>query len=238
MDSIIQDKIDRYLLGRMSEEERNAFEVEMKADKELKRQYLFTKALKQEVSEHARLKEQMRQWDEEKEQENENEEPVALTSNKKWMYVVASLAAAILVAVFFLHGPFVPTGGTDGPAIIVRGGDSSFNKDVDSLLENKEYQQALDLINAKEEESEKLVSYYENYSNNEVDEEGDDGLTPEEVQDALKKEQADLVEYKLLKAQTLVLLGEKEKAAAILKELLLEDHLRKETMKELLKQTK
>ena len=66
MDAHIQEKIDNYLLDRMSEKERTAFEKEMEADQELKKQYMFTKVLKQEIDGRARLKEKMRKWDEER----------------------------------------------------------------------------------------------------------------------------------------------------------------------------
>ena len=41
-----QDRIDNYLLGRMSEAERVSFERDLNLDDKLKEQYEFTKAMK------------------------------------------------------------------------------------------------------------------------------------------------------------------------------------------------
>ena len=41
-----QDRIDNYLLGRMSETERVSFERDLNLDDKLKEQYEFTKAVK------------------------------------------------------------------------------------------------------------------------------------------------------------------------------------------------
>ena len=99
MDSHIQDKIERHLLGRMTEEEKKAFEAEMEADEELKKQYLLAKALKQEANGHARQEEKPGQGN----AGSEKERPVSSSSKRKWMYAAVGMAAAVLAAFFILR---------------------------------------------------------------------------------------------------------------------------------------
>lgn len=231
MDTQIQDKIDSYLLGRMTEEEKKAFEAEMETDEELKKQYLFTKALKKELGEHARLKEKMGQWDEEREKVNER--PVSSSSKRKWMYAAVGMAAAVLVAFFFLH---IETSDVGNPPIR-GGGDSTFNKEVDSLVEKKEYAEALEEIEGKVTDCDNYIIFYKKCIDNTVsEEEEEEKLSPEEAEIELKKTEAELMDLKLMKAQVLLKMGEKDKAADILKELSHEDSTVQEKAKELLEE--
>ena len=231
MDTQIQDKIDSYLLGRMTEEEKKAFEAEMETDEELKKQYLFTKALKKEVGEHARLKEEMGQWDEEREKVDER--PVSSSSKRKWMYAAVGMAAAVLVAFFFLH---IETSDVGNPPIR-SGGDSTFNKEVDSLVEKKEYAKALEEIEGKVTDCDNYIIFYKKCIDNTVsEEEEEEKLSPEEAGIELRKTEAELMDLKLMKAQVLLKMGEKDKAADILKELSHENSIVKEKAKELLEE--
>ena len=231
MDTQIQDKIDNYLLDRMSEEERTAFEAEMEADQELKKQYIFTKVLKEELSEQARLKEKMRKWKEER-------ESVATTHPvRKWMYAAASLAALVLVGLFYLN---IKSTDYNGRGDVIRGANkSAFDEEVNILIENKEFKAALDLIDAKIEDNDIQITYNEKYVDNSVDvDEDEDTPTPEEARIALKDAKEVQGELLLTKAQVLLQMGEKDKAVAILEELVSKDLSLQKRAKNLLKQIK
>ena len=216
MDSHIQDKIDRHLLGRMTEEEKKAFEAEMEADEELRRQYLLSKARQKKMGLNGG-------------------KPASSSSKRKWMYVAICMAAAVLIAFFYLHLETTDVGNTP-----IRGGeDSAFNKEVDSLVGNKEYAKALENIEGKVTYCEGLIEHYNNFVDSipeEYAEEAGAPASPEEARKELKKAEAELMDLKLIKAQVLLQKGEKDKATAILMELTHEDSTVQETAKELLEE--
>ncbi len=231
MDSHIQDKIESHLLGRMTEEEKKAFEAEMEADEELKKQYLLAKALKQEANGHARQEEKPGQGN----AGSEKERPVSSSSKRKWMYAAVLMSVAVLVAFLYLH--METTDVSDPP---IRSGESSaFNKEVDSLVGNKEYAKALENVEGKVTNCEGLIEHYKNFVDSipaEYAGEAEAPSSPEEARKELKKAEAELMDLKLIKAQVLLKKGEKDKAAAILKELSHEDSTVQETAKELLEE--
>lgn len=229
MDAHIQDKIDNYLLGRMSEEERSAFEKEMEADQELKKQYIFTKNLKQEIDERAHLKEKMRKWDKERERR------AAARPARKWMYAAASMAAVVLAGLFYLN-ILTTTGEGDG---VRQSNSSAFNEEVNVLVKNKDYETALELIDAKIEENDNQISYNERYADGIADVDEDENVpTPEEAREALKEAKELQGELLLSKARVLMEMGEKDEASAILEELADKDHSLQERAKGLLRQIK
>ena len=77
MDNKLQDRIDDYVLGRMSEDDKILFEKELETNVELREQYNYTKLVKESVCEQAMLDELMEQWDEEIEQERTVERELA-----------------------------------------------------------------------------------------------------------------------------------------------------------------
>lgn len=226
MGSHNQSKIDRYLHGRMSEDEKKSFEAEMEADDELKKQYLSTKA-----GEDARLKDKMGHRDEE--MEKEKEKPVSSSSKRKWMYAAVGMAAAVLAAFFILHVEST----TYSPPTVGDGGGSPFNKEVDSLVGNKEYAKALEEIEGKVTDCDNYINFYKNCIENTVpEEEEEEKLSPEEAEQKKKETEAELMELKLMKVQVLLKMEEKDKAATILKELAHEASPVQEKAKELLQE--
>ena len=250
MDEHIQDKIDNYLLNRMPEEERTVFEKEMETDQELKKRYMFTKVLKQEIEERARLKEKMSKWDEEREKT-----AVLTRPAHKWMYAAASMAAAVLVGLLYLniqttrcpesaHVTQGANNSTFGEENNICRGDvytfeeveefcmeellSDVEKDlppmemVDYYLEKKDYKAALELIEAE------IVKIDKNISHNEET----------EARNALEEDIKNQEEYLLKKAQVLIELDEKEEAATILEELISKGHYMHKSALELLEQIK
>lgn len=65
MDEQLQDRIDQYILGQMSDADRAAFEQDLAHDDALREQYHYTRMVKDAVSEQAELEQLMDQWDEE-----------------------------------------------------------------------------------------------------------------------------------------------------------------------------
>lgn len=230
MDSHIQDKIERHLLGRMTEEEKKAFEAEMDANEELKKQYLATKALEQEKSEQVLMKENTGQRD--KEREKEKGRPVSSSSKRKWMYAAIGMAATVLVAFFFLHIETTEKG--DDPVSEER---TALSKEVDSLVEIKEYAKALEIIEGQLTESDNFIDFCKKCIDQNVPEEyADEALPPKEAQEELTKAYAEMMDTKLMKAQVLLKMEEKEKATSILKELTHETSAVQEKAKELLEE--
>ena len=88
-----QDSIDRYLLNRMSDEERIVFEVECTNNPELKEQLEHTQDVKAFISERSKILEKIQAWDDEYEEEKKS------AVRKKWIsiYWVSGIAAAFMV---------------------------------------------------------------------------------------------------------------------------------------------
>lgn len=64
-----QDRIDNYLLNRMSGEERQAFERDMEQDKELREQVEFTKDIQTALKSRNEKLARMQEWQEEMDEE-------------------------------------------------------------------------------------------------------------------------------------------------------------------------
>ena len=97
-----QDDIDRYLLGRMSVEERTSFEAKCAENQELKEQLEHTRDVRTVISERSKMLAKIQEWDD----EYDMKEKVA--SNKTmWPYWLTGVAA-VLVTGFFLY-PIIRT---------------------------------------------------------------------------------------------------------------------------------
>lgn len=91
-----QDSIDKYLLGRMSDEERTLFEAKCAENPELKEQLEHTQDVKTIISERSKMLERIREWDEEY-----NEEKKAVARKKRLaIYWSSGIAAAFVVGHF------------------------------------------------------------------------------------------------------------------------------------------
>lgn len=169
-----QDKIDNYLLNRMSDEERRAFEQEMKLDKELREQVEFTKnvqtALKSRNEKLTRMQEWQKEMDEKAERaygyratgsdfryiqmlEMEDSQAKPNSSSRKkrrLIYWVAGIAAIFIAGLFVLptitvyESAPVPT--EDG---VFRGGEDY--PEIKLLVEQKDYERALGAIEREEQ---------------------------------------------------------------------------------------
>lgn len=236
-----QDKIDRYLLNKMPEDERRSFEQELETDPDLNNDYLFTKALKEELGYRAEIEEKMSRWNEEIEQSSKKK---ALTK-RKWIYTVTSLAAIAVFGFFFTFLNNNVSDTTESGAL--RGTDTHFT-DIVSLIENKQYKEALSVINDKEIENEGMINYYQSLCpdstiNDDTSETGlptppEETISPEEAQEIIADAMQDQIELKWLKANAYIGLNQKEKALTELKEITDDDNPYSKKAKELIKKLK
>lgn len=92
-----QDNIDRYLLGRMSDEERALFEAKCAENPELKEQLEHTQDVKAVITERSKMLERIQELDEEY-----NDEKKAVARKKRAAIYWSSGIAAAFVAGYFL----------------------------------------------------------------------------------------------------------------------------------------
>lgn len=240
MDEKLQDRIDEYILGRMSAEEQKSFEEDLKKDVQLKEQYNYTKIVKDTITEHALLKTRMFLWDKKIEEEQQlnvacsqrpaaNERPAAIPameqerkvaaakpSRRIWLW--ASGIAAVLVVGLFVINPFSTSDsdlhytGIMKDNAVRAGGDLG---EIDNLIANKEYDKALALI---EQEEKNLISMngvaspnYNTMPNDTTDTETQE--QEEYERQELQQRRDDLA---WMKANALIGLGRKKEALAIL----------------------
>lgn len=95
-----QDSIDRFLLDRMTDDERNSFEKKCAGNPELEEQLEHTKNVKRVISERNELLAKFQEWDDEY---NANKN-AAIHNKRKWIYGISGVAAAIIVG-YFLFAP-------------------------------------------------------------------------------------------------------------------------------------
>lgn len=97
-----QDNIDRYLLGRMSDEERALFEAKCAENTELKEQLEHTRDVKTVISERSKMLVQIQQWDNEYEEERRTE-----SRKKRYaLYWVSGIAATLAVGYFLFSSSY------------------------------------------------------------------------------------------------------------------------------------
>lgn len=91
-----QDDIDRYLLGRMSDEERTLFEAKCANNPEMKEQLEHTQNVKAVISERNKMLERIQRWDE----EYDEEKKAASHKKRAAIYWSSGIAAAFVVGYF------------------------------------------------------------------------------------------------------------------------------------------
>ena len=152
-----QDKIDNYLLHRMTEKERKAFEEELLNDEELRDQLEFTQAVQRTLQSRNEKLEAMERWRDDYVW-GEGAKPAVRPNRTKQVLLWASGIVAMLLAVFFIFKIFYTddAGVTNKPVIIVRNGfRGGFDyADIVRQLEEGNYEAALETI----DEQQKAVS--------------------------------------------------------------------------------
>lgn len=155
-----QDRIDNYLLHRMTEEQRKAFEQELLTDEELRDQLEFTRAVQRTVRSRNEKLEAMERWrDDYVWGEANSHKPIANSQQSRanrtrQVLLWTSGIVAILVAGFFifrtLHSDEVSV--PNKPIILVRNGfrGGPDYSDIVRLLEEGNYEIALEAIDEQQ----------------------------------------------------------------------------------------
>lgn len=198
----IQDRVDRYLLNRMSEAERAEFEQQMRDDKELREQVNFTRIVKTELADRARLEEMMQRCDDRRRRQH-------TLRRRKIVWLTTSLSAAAVVAlgVFFSwngNDRVVPVVSTAGSEIAFRG--SNVPADVATLINSGKYEEALATVDS-------LKTVLDKY-NAEIA--ADTCIADDERQYRLTESTKEADRLDWLRANALIGLGKTDEAAAIL----------------------
>ena len=139
-----QDRIDEYLLNRMSGEERLAFEKEINADKELQEQLSFTEDVQRIMKSRNEKLAKMEEW------KDDYKWDETRSSGRKILYWISGIAAVFVAVVFLIKIPHY----IDGYMASTRMSDTSLragsdNSDIELLINQKKYDEALDLIEEK-----------------------------------------------------------------------------------------
>jgi len=148
-----QDRIDEYLLHRMSDEERIAFENEVDSDKELQEQLSFTEDVQQTLKSRNEKLSKMEEWQGDYEWEETRSKP--WSSSRKFFYWVSGIAAIFIAGFFFAHiymsDNFDVVYYKETPALgnVTFRGSSNYSH-IDTLLCNSEYEEALSKIEREE----------------------------------------------------------------------------------------
>ena len=97
-----QDKIDEYLLGRMSDEERKEFEKELVSDKELREQLEFTEDVRQVMKSRNEKLAKMKEWRSDYTRRDDIKAASAIKhkSRLRIIYWFSGIAAIFIVGVF------------------------------------------------------------------------------------------------------------------------------------------
>ena len=215
MDIDIQERIDRYLLGQMSSEEREAMERDMEADAELKDQVEFTRKLQAAITSRGKKLDKMALWEHDAEESPEQEDVSGKTRPQwlKLLYWSSGIAAVLVVGLVFTtltgHQPAGRAGQSQQPSddsgIVFRGGSDHAN--IIDLLDQGRYDKALEVVKAEGDEIQKGMMSIS---------------TAESSEDAEYQFlvlQAELDALKWLEVKALLGLGDKDAAMAVLNQL-------------------
>ena len=182
MNQEYQDRIDKYLLGQISEQDSQAFENEIANNRNLKEQFEFTKNVKEAIDGRNRRLAQIKEWKEayeaKKTLEKEEYRPTGSgydysikpqteielkpqSSKRRYLYWISGIAAIFVVG-FFMFSPIVfeKSGSPDYPIYVNISSlrSTKDNADVAKIINDGNYNLALEQIEekVKKEESENL----------------------------------------------------------------------------------
>ena len=182
-----QDKIDNYLLDRMSEEERVAFEKDIEKDKELQEQSSFTRDVKQVLKSRNEKLAAMKEWKDDYVWENESmvtpsaEEyrPTGSgynycpapsmdetrskprSSGRKFFYWISGIAAIFIVG-FFLYDSIFVVYDANPPIqseVVFKG--AVVNDSIDIIMKEGDFSTVLTLIEKEEDEINDKIQFIE-----------------------------------------------------------------------------
>lgn len=141
-----QDRIDAYIRGEMNASERSSFSKELSHNKELWRDYEFTRNIANSISDRERKKRQIRKWNKK--------------SNKTiYLYSAITSIAAMLVVGFFLFHNISPDNNIT--TSVIRSSLSSEEyafTEISQLIADKNYSVALKYIEEVENNTNDITS--------------------------------------------------------------------------------
>lgn len=145
-----QDRIDDYLLHRMSDKDKRAFEDELSHNEELRKQLIFTKSvIKATKSRNEKLAAMMK-W---RDDHHWKERRVAAVPMNSLLYLVSGLAAVLVVGFFLIHNIgilYSPSENVQFSRINdVRLRAGSDYKDIEIMLAQQKYDEALKVIDLR-----------------------------------------------------------------------------------------
>ena len=236
----IQDKIDNYLLNRMSTDERQKFEQEVETNEELKEQLEFSRLVQGAFKDRGEKLAKMAQWEQEEleadcnEDEKQTTPAVVANSWRKYLYWCSGIAAVFIVGFFLFSTMHMGNPSVDNADGAVLRGSSANHGRINELLAKGDYTSALALIEEEESEDQHELESLQESRRDSVDDiqrspngsiRGKDASEEDEINDVSVEDdyndqieivEADLYELRWLKAQALIGCGEKEKAILIL----------------------
>lgn len=233
MNTEYQDKIDNYLLNRMSDEDRQKFEQEVAVNEELKEQLEFSRLVQAAFNDRGEKLAKMAQWEQEElaassdEDEEQSTPAVAPNTWRKYLYWCSGIAA-VFIAGFFLYSTMHMNTGNqsigDMGSAVLRGNSASHDR-IKEMLAKGDYNSALTLI--EEEESEVLserdmlddsgnASTIEDLESPSQSTARSEDSAEDDYNDQKEIIEANLSELRWLKAHALIGCGQKEEAILIL----------------------
>lgn len=207
-----QDRIDAYLRGEMTSEERFEFEKDKDTNMALRQEYLETKAIADALADRKEKLDMMAHWDMEEELRLKILHRRMLI--RRWT-IGFSAAACLAIGFFAVRPMFLTTTSVPGNNFVMpdfsqetyyRGGNSDIEM-LDSVISSRDYAKALALSNSLINENRLEIAQYEQK----------DSLT---VKDSYRKLQYEnnLYDLEWRRVNLLLALNQKEEAKALLKE--------------------
>lgn len=144
-----QDRIDEYLLNRMTEEERQAFEKEVENDADLKDQLEYSNEVRRLVIDRNEKLAAMKEWD----REYKSGRTIKMAS--KW---VTAIAAVFIGGIFILNGNWNKGIEIPYPAEYASFKGGGNYAEIQQCLEKGKNAKAMEMIEEEEKEIERLLA--------------------------------------------------------------------------------
>lgn len=171
-----QDRIDDYLLNRMSDEERKSFETDMVNDKELKEQLTFTKAVMEAIKSRNEKLAAMEEWKDDcvwtgggvtateylstdsgyvyyAAPPMNGNQSLPRSSNRRILYWFSGIAAVFIAGFFLIYDLYISNSSPEYLASPVKNETifraASDNSDIEQLLDQHNYKEALNIVQEK-----------------------------------------------------------------------------------------
>ena len=175
MNKEYQDRIDKYLLGQMSEQDSQNFENEIANNRDLKEQFEFTKNVKEAIVGRKRRLAQIKEWKEayeaKKSLEKEEYRPTGSgydysirpqteiefkpqSSRRRYLYWISGIAAIFIVGFFLFSSDFLNNEEISNNPIPINHGNFRSSIDdtvINEAMNNGDYALALTRIEEKEQ---------------------------------------------------------------------------------------